>query len=110
VLVAFDATDPLLDGNLRSSLCSRNSGICSDSLVTVLLNGKGRRAGDRGPIGLGGMAEKVVKPLTEVLLVCVARKENVGWKSCWVPRMKDGRVGDDRAPAPKPVKRGGVDD
>lgn len=56
------------------------------------------------------MAEKVVKPLTKVLLVCVARKENVGWKSCWVPRMKDGRVGDDRAPAPKPVKRGGVDD
>lgn len=74
-LVATDVNEPLLDGCLLASFAS---GPCSDSQLAEVLDTGGRCAGDRGPMGLGGMAENVVNPLMEVLRVCVGRSENVG--------------------------------
>ena len=106
-LVTMEATDPLRKGCLRSSF---SSGISSDSLDVELFAAGGRREGDRRPIGLGGMAEKVVNPLMEGLRVCVGRSEKVGWKSCWPVRVGDPRGGVGIEPVPIPVKRGGVED
>ena len=51
-----------------------------------------------------------MKPFAEVLLVCVGRREKVGWKSCCAPRVGEGRLGRARGPSPIPVRRGGDDD
>lgn len=95
LIVAFDAMDPLREGCFRSSSSPGvrsclGSGICSDTLELELADAAGRLAGDKGPAGLGGIAEKVLKPLTEGLRVCVGRGEKVGWKRGCPARLGEG--------------------